>query len=133
MVLGNASGADNSFRSPELVMGAKTISVDEAKALFDNRAVFLDVRNPRLFGRKHIPGAIHLDLKTHFTESAVSEVVSKDQPVVIYCSGIKCSRSYRATEKAVAWGFTSVHYFRGGIIAWKNAAYPMEGSEISSK
>jgi rhodanese-related sulfurtransferase len=53
-------------------------------------------------------------------------VAKKDQPIVIYCSGVKCSRSYRASEKAVEWGYTKVYYFRGGIVEWKKAGYPVE-------
>jgi 3-mercaptopyruvate sulfurtransferase SseA len=29
---------------------------------------------------------------------------------------------------AVSWGFEKVHYFRGGIVDWKNAGYPVETS-----
>ena len=117
------------YRSPESVDGAVTTSAGQAKALYDQGVAFIDVRNPRLYARKHIPGARHLDLKNTFSEQTLAAVVKRQEPLVIYCSGIKCRRSSRASEMAVSWGFEKVHYFRGGIVDWKNAGYPVETSD----
>jgi rhodanese-related sulfurtransferase len=114
---------------PQVVEGAKTVSVEEAKAMLDVGVPFIDVRNRRFYARRHVPGAHHLDLKGGFTEEALSAIVAKDQPLVLYCSGVKCSRSSRASAKAVSWGFTKVHYFRGGIADWRVAGMPLESSE----
>ena len=114
------------WRSPEQVEGTITTSLQQAKTLFDEGVVFVDVRNVRLYTKKHIPGAHHLDLKNGFEEDALAAIVKRDQPFVIYCSGVKCSRSYKASARAVSWGFSKVHYFRGGIVAWKNAGYPLK-------
>ena len=108
------------------------ISAAEAKALYDANVVFIDVRSPRLHSRRHIPGAAHLDLKDTYDEESLSRVAKKDQQLVIYCSGIKCSRSSTASAEAVSWGFTKVHYFRGGIVDWRNAGYPVESSEAQA-
>jgi len=116
------------YRSPESVEGAITISAEEAKDMYDQGVKFIDVRNPRLYARKHIPGAHHLDLKYVFSEETLDEVAARQEPIIIYCSGVKCSRSYRASEKALSWGFEKVYYFRGGIVDWKNAGYPTEAS-----
>jgi rhodanese-related sulfurtransferase len=116
------------YRSPESVDGAITASAEEAKAPFDQGVVFIDVRNPRLYAKGHIVGAQHLDLKNGFAENAVAALVGRDQPLVIYCSGVNCSRSYRASAQAVSWGFAQVHYFRGGIADWRDAGYPTEAS-----
>ncbi len=114
---------------PLEVEGAKTVSVKQAKAMFDAGVPFIDVRNPRLYARRHVPGAHHLDLKDAFTEETLSAIVAKDQPLVIYCSGVKCSRSSRASGEAVSWGFTKVYYFRGGIVAWRDAGMSLESSD----
>lgn len=121
--------SEKNYRSPEGVEGAVTSTADQAKALYDQGVAFIDVRNPRLYARKHIPGAHHLDFKDVFTEQALMAVVDRDDPLLIYCSGVKCSRSSRAAAMAVSWGFTRVHYFRGGIVEWKNAGYPVETSD----
>lgn len=117
---------DTAYRSPEQVQGATTVSADQAKLLFDEGAVFIDVRNPRFFARRHVPGAHHLDTKDSFNEAALNAVAAKDEPLVIYSSGVKCGRAYRASVLAVSWGYEKVHYFRGGIVDWKNLKYPLE-------
>ncbi|MGV6827140.1 MAG: rhodanese-like domain-containing protein [bacterium] len=119
------------YQSPQNVAGATTVDVQQAKQLFDKGVTFIDVRNPRLFQRKHIPNAHHLDLKEGFSEKALLDIISKEQPMVVYCSGTKCSRSSKAASLAISWGFTQVYYYRGGIIDWKAAGYPMVGTQIT--
>ncbi len=124
-----ANAKETDYRAPEQVDGTTTVTASEVKKHHEAGGVIVDVRNPRLYARRHIPGAHHLDLLSAFTEKSLSEVAKKDEPLVIYCSGIKCSRSYRASEKAVAWGYKKVMYFRGGIVDWRNAGYPVETSQ----
>ena len=126
--VGVASAADTGYRSPEHAEGATTINVDEAKWLFDEGVTFIDVRNPRFFARRHVPGAHHLDMKGGFTRGSLASAAEKDQPIVIYSSGIKCGRAYRAAVQAVNWGYTQVYYFRGGIVDWKDVHYPIEST-----
>lgn len=121
-----AHAVDPDWRSPVTVEGAISTSPQEAKALYDAGVPFIDVRNARLHSKQHIPGDHHLELKKGFTEEALKAIASHDDPIVIYCSGVKCSRSYRASEKAVTWGYKKVHYFRGGIVDWREAGYPTE-------
>ena len=124
----NAGNPD--YRSPEEVPGATTITAEEAKKFYDEGVAIIDVRNPRLYARRHIPGAHHLDLKTAYNEDTLAALANKDDAIVIYCSGVKCSRSYRASEQAVSWGYRKVNYFRGGIVDWRNAGYPVESSAV---
>ena len=126
--VGVANAADTGYRSPEHAEGATTINVDEAKWMFDEGVTFIDVRNPRFFARRHVPGAHHLDMKGGFTRETLADVAEKDQPIVIYSSGIKCGRAYRAAVQAVSWGYTRVYYFRGGIVDWKDVHYPIEST-----
>ncbi len=125
----SAYAGNPDYRSPEHVEGAVTIDLQRAKEMFDEGAKFIDVRSPRLYARRHIPGVHHLDLKHVFDEQSLAAVAARDEPIVIYCSGVKCSRSYRASEKAVSWGFSKVFYFRGGIADWRKAGYPLESQE----
>jgi len=113
-------------RAPKQVAGAETVDVEGAKALHSSGVTFVDVRATRLYERRHIPGAHHLDLRSAFTEKALLGLVAKNEPVVLYCSGIKCTRSSGAATRAVAWGFTRVHYFREGMRGWMRAGLPVE-------
>lgn len=128
-IISNGHARNTDYRSPKHAEGATTVNVDEAKWLFDEGVVFIDVRNSRFFARRHVPGAFHLDMKDVFSRETLAAVARKDQPIVIYSSGIKCGRAHRASEQAVSWGYTKVYYFRGGIIDWKDVHFPMESGK----
>lgn len=108
------------------VPGATTVDAAQAQQLFDQEALFVDLRKENMWNSGRIPGAVWLDFKTAFSEEALEAEAGKDEAMVFYCSGERCPRSAKACEKAVAWGYTKVNYFRGGFPAWKNAGYPVE-------
>jgi len=112
--------------SPMSVAGAETVDVDKAKALFDQGALFIDVRSDKDWNAGRIPDAVHLELKKVFSEETLGAEAGKGDPVVFYCNGENCLRSSDAAKKAVSWGYTNVYYFRDGFPAWKAAGYPVE-------
>lgn len=112
--------------SPETVPGATTVTVDAAYELFDAGVVFVDVRKGSDYDAGRVPGAVHLDITTDFTEASLAAVVAKTDPVVIYCNGHSCLRSSEASAMAVGWGFTQVNYLRDGYPDWEAAGYPIE-------
>jgi Tfp pilus assembly protein PilF len=69
------------------VEGATILDVTTAKALFDRGVPFVDVRNKWWWKLSHIRGALNLDYENVFSEAELSKIVSKDQDVVIYCTG----------------------------------------------
>ena len=131
LLLSVAHAESSAWRSPLAVPGATTVSVAEAKRLHDLGVSFVDVRNPRLYQRKHIPGAHHLDLKNGFSRDALEALIAPDEPLLLYCSGVKCSRSSRAAKLAVSWGYQRVYYFREGVIGWKKAGLLMKFADGS--
>ncbi|MBC8210380.1 MAG: rhodanese-like domain-containing protein [Gammaproteobacteria bacterium] len=112
--------------SPLQIDGATTIRSSEAKALFDQGILFVDVRSDADWEAGRIPGAIHLDVKKTLSEATLSAEASRDDKIVIYCNGEKCLRSAEACILAVSWGFTQINYFREGFPAWKAGANPTE-------
>lgn len=113
--------------SPLSVDGAKTVTTEQAKALFDEEVLFVDVRKTSDWDVGRVPGAVHLDIKKgKFNEQNLGEEITKGDKVVIYCNGAKCMRSSKGAKAAVSWGFTEVYYYRDGFPAWKLAGYPVE-------
>lgn len=112
--------------SPEKVSGAKTISARQAKKLFDQGVIFVDVRSNKDYAAGRVPDAVHIELKKVYNENTLGEHVKKGQKVVIYCNGHSCLRSAKASKKAISWGFKNVYYFRDGYPAWKKSGYPVE-------
>ena len=114
------------WQSPEQVEGTTRISTEEARNFFDDDIPFIDVRSQYYYNKRHIPGAYHLDLKNNFTEDNLEKIINKNEPAVIYCNGVHCSLSYRASAKAVEWGFTHIYYYREGFRSWRKAGHPIE-------
>ncbi len=112
--------------SPTAVDGATTVSVDEAVELFDQGAVFVDVRKASDVDAGTVPGAVHLDVNTGLTAESLAEVAGTSDPVVFFCNGVSCLRSSDACVMAVEWGYTTVYYLRDGYPAWEAAGYPVQ-------
>lgn len=114
------------WQSPETVVGAETVSLEQAKKLHADGITFIDVRSAKHYKKRHIPGAVNLYVKDQFTESNLLKLGKKDTPMVVYCNGTHCSLSYKAAEAAVSWGFTSIKYFRAGMRGWRRDGNPVE-------
>ena len=115
-----------SEETPLSIPGAETITVSQAKALFDDGVIFIDPRKDTDWDAGRIPESEHLELKSDFNEVNIANLIEKNEPFVVYCNGITCHVSLIAAERAVEWGYTSVKWFRGGLPAWKEAGYPIE-------
>lgn len=112
--------------TPESVTGATTVDAKQAKKLFDEEALFIDLRKENMWNSGRIPGALWLEMKSAFTQKALEAEAEKGEALVFYCSGVRCPRSAKACAKALKWGYTNVNYFRGGFPAWKNEGFPIE-------
>lgn len=124
---------DKNWKSPLYVEGTTTITTEEAKKYHDDGMIFLDVRSLRYFNKRHIPGAKHLSLKDDFTEENLLKIGSKQTPMVFYCNGPHCSLSYRASTKAVGWGFEKIYYYREGFRTWREAGHKYEVVDPANK
>ena len=116
------------------VEGATRIDADEAKALHDRGAIFIDVENAWLAHR--IPGAHYLQWGGTegwlFNEIALGKVADKNREIVIYTSrgGGSGRWAANASAFAVSRGFEKVFFLQAGIDGWKRAGYPVETSKI---
>lgn len=50
----------------------------------------------------------------------------KDRPLVFYCGFVKCTRSHNGAVWAKKLGYTNVYRLPGGIVAWKEAQFPVK-------
>ena len=124
------SSTSNTGTTEFEVNGASTINLEQAIALHDKGVPFVDIS--RFWSKQRIPGASFLMIwfggDSEFNAVRLSRVADKDQPVVIYSSGLE-KRATNAVAQAVSWGFKNVYYFANGLKRWKAAGLPLE-SEI---
>ena len=110
-----------------IVKGAKRIDIATARSLHERGVPFVDVY--QIWWQKHIPGAHHLDWWSgEFNESGLSQIVQKNQEVVIYSSdSVGRSRGAQHCAMAVTYGFEKVYYLpEGSLSEWEKAGYPVE-------
>ncbi|MDJ0982503.1 MAG: adenylate/guanylate cyclase domain-containing protein [Kiloniellales bacterium] len=113
--------------APNEVEGAMTIDAARAKALLDEGVTFVDVRGKDpAWHLGRIPGAVHLHLYHDFSEEKLTKLVAKEDPLVIYASGLRSRESGAASARAVSWGFENVYFFREGFPGWRGAGYAVE-------
>lgn len=113
--------------APKVVSGAKTVDLVQAKELFDQGAVFIDVRDPQSWHMGHIEGAVNLDFNAdEFAVLYLSKELERSTPIVFYTSSPLNARSAMASFFASNWGYSNVYYFRDGFYSWMAADLPVE-------
>jgi rhodanese-related sulfurtransferase len=100
-----------------------TISADSLSQLLEqpHSIVLIDTRSRKEWQISHLPHAQFAD----FEEFKLSSLNIRDRtiPVVLYCSiGYRSEQIGKQLQEA---GFTRVSHLYGGIIEWKNHAYPL--------
>ena len=123
--------------TPTVLPGAKIIHAAEAKELIAKGVPVYDVRADEDYYLGAIPGAIHVPYKEASAKEADFDPGDdqfdlgklprdKNAPLIMYCDGTVCWKSYKATTVAVKAGWKNIHWFRGGFPEWKDAGYPVE-------
>jgi len=46
----------------------------------------------------------------------------------VYCSSIRCQTSPASARKLAEVGYSNVLHYEEGVVGWKDAGNPMEGS-----
>lgn len=100
------------------------ISVQRAYELTQNpNTVLLDVRTQEEWNEYHAINAIHIPLDE--LEARASELPQDKEIVVICRSG---NRSQTGRDILLQAGFQRVTSVNGGLLAWSQAGYPIEGT-----
>ncbi len=108
--------------------GLPILTAEEAREVVDSMShIVLDARPLSDFDAGHLPTALPLpvdDLETH--QFNVLPMLTPDQPVMVYCSGLECDESIALGTFLIQQGYTNVALFAGGITEWKDKGYPVE-------
>lgn len=126
--------------TPVELPGARVIGAKEAVQLKDSGALVVDARNSEEYFAGRIKGATWIP----YVEVSAKEVgfdptedtfdvsklpPNKNAPIVLYCDGTPCWKSYKAATVAIAKGYRNIHWFRGGFPEWKTAGLPIDTGE----
>jgi len=109
-----------------------------AEKLYDkvsrkNDLIIIDTLPKELFDKRHLPGARNACVfQVAFPSEVEAIVADRDREVVLYGSGRASHDSVTAAEKLVRLGYSKVYALTGGLAAWKEAGYPLEGNDPDS-
>lgn len=85
-----------------------------------DRIVFLDVRSPKEYATKRVPGAKLMSLDE--LDKRYAEVPQTAEKVIVYCAGGERSRF--ACDFLSQRGYTNLYHIREGLQGWQG---PIEG------
>lgn len=107
--------------------GYRIINSAQLKKMVDAKSddiLVVDARNPEEYQEVHIPRSVNLPEKK-FDENQHLLPDSKKTTIVFYCNGVKCGKSKRAAQKAVAIGYKNVLVYKEGMPVWEELNYPI--------
>lgn len=95
---------------------------DAVKKINHERAVLLDIREPKELSEGQIVNAIHAPL-SELDQHIKKLDKYKKKPIIVYCR--TGTRSQSACSKLQKEGFETVYNLRGGITAWQRDSLPI--------
>lgn len=106
------------------------ITIEQASALYDQQAFFVDARRKEVYVEGHVAGAFRADMAS-FRDSTPPWVTGlpKDMLMVVYCNGGDCDESEHVAQLLNGSGFTAVYIMHDGFPGWKAAGLPVETGE----
>jgi len=119
--------------TPTSVPLGKDITVEQAKALYDSGAMFIDARTDAEWGTGHIPQAVHLSGEM-FSDGRALDALRQLDPTgttVIYCGGGDCHASEQVYILLQQAGFTQLHILTDGVPGWTAAGHPFEAVGVT--
>lgn len=105
------------------LLGFKEVTPQEAARLINREdAAVLDVRDVHDFKQGHIVNAISIPLVRLEERTAELEKL-KNKPIIVSCQNGRFSA--RAAAILRKQGFQQVYKLAGGLLAWKDAKFPL--------
>lgn len=95
----------------------------------EQQFLVINVLDRSLYDDCHIPGSIQVDFDK--VEAYVSKL-SKELPIIVYCSNYACMTSHFVVKRLSEKGYTHACVYSGGMAEWFQAGYPVEGPAQST-
>jgi len=128
--------------TPAQLPGAKVVTAEEVSTLSRSGVAVVDVRTAKEYAEKRIPGAVSIP----YAEKSVKDVafdpkddqfalpaaMDRAKPVIFHCNGPECWKSYKASQVALASGFRTVYWFRGGMPEWERNGLALDTSKAAA-
>jgi len=131
LVVAAASANDEGFPGRAEFPAVSVIELSELLNRLDE-VVIVDARSSLEFDTLRITGALNIPVAAKSFEEEIQALRNTtDRPIVFYCNGRTCMKSYLAARKAAAVGVTETYAYDAGMFEWAQA-YP-EHAELLGK
>ena len=125
------------YLTPTFLPGATVVGADKVVELVKAGVTCLDVRTEAEYKARHIAGAKFLPYAEQSKKEvgfdraldkfALTETITdKNAPLIFACNGEECWKSYKAATWAIAEGYKTVYWFRGGLPEWRSRRFPID-------
>jgi rhodanese-related sulfurtransferase len=115
--------ADPGFPGRKLFFDAPVMELAELEKKIDD-VVVVDVRSKFEFDTLQIKGAMNIPLADRAFGSKIGALrKANNKPIVFYCNGRSCLKSYEAVMKARTYRVANVYAYDAGIFEWAKT-YP---------
>lgn len=123
MLLSSAYAADSGFPGRATYPEIPVMEKEDLQKQIQN-VVVVDARSDLEFDTLRIKGAVNIPVAAKDFEEQVKALRAKtDKPIVFYCNGRTCMKSYIAAKKSLAANVTDVHAYDAGMFEWAET-YP---------
>lgn len=121
------AGAGGVELTPKDKMPAGHITVDEARALYDSGATFIDTRKSDVYQAGHVANAYRIELAMFSAgDPPMMAMIPRDAFVVVYCVGGHCDESEAVARMLDGSGYKKVYVMHDGFPGWQAKGFPVE-------
>ena len=93
--------------------------------------ILIDTLPGEQFNKRHLPGASNACVfEVTFPDQVMGIVPDKEREIVLFGSSEKSMDAVTAAEKLVRIGYKKVYALKGGIVAWQEAGFPLDGEQV---
>jgi rhodanese-related sulfurtransferase/polyisoprenoid-binding protein YceI len=113
--------------------GITTVSHEKLRAWMEEGRdlVIIDILPGDVYRKRHLPDAKNACVyEVVFPQQVEAIVPDRSREVVVYGSRIASMDAATAAEKLARLGYQRVHVLSGGLAAWREVRYPLEGEEV---
>ena len=131
LVVAGAYASDEGFPGRAKFSDVQVIEIADLKSRFGD-VVIVDARSSLEFDTLRIKGSVNIPVASKTFESQVQALRAKTQkPIVFYCNGRTCMKSYISVRKAAAASVDNLLAYDAGMFEWAKS-YP-EFAELLGK
>ena len=137
LVLASAGGLALANDVPATLAGVSVVTAEQARRMVDAGVPVVDTRVGNEFADAHIKGALNVPYKEKSAKAVDFKAgedrfdlaklpANKSAPLIFYCNGPECWKSYKASKVAADAGYARVQWLRGGFPEWKSKGFAVE-------